>query len=147
MPDEADKPDTPQKFVLDASALIAYFNDEQGAGVVEQLIQQVEDNVVEIFVASVNLYELYYDATKRSSISKAEEIIGGVYELPITVVEKIDFGLMRYAALFKVKHRMSLADSIALGLARQLGAKVVSSDHHEFDMVAASGDAEFAWIR
>lgn len=42
---------------------------------------------------------------------------------------------------------MSLADSIALGLARQMGAKVVSSDHHEFDPVASSGDAEFSWIR
>jgi hypothetical protein len=42
---------------------------------------------------------------------------------------------------------MSLADSFALGLAKQLNARVVSTDHHELDAVEKSGEVQFFWLR
>ena len=62
-------------FVLDACALIAFFNDEQGADRVDQLITQAEAGEAQLYVASVNLYEVYYDALRRGAAEKAEELL------------------------------------------------------------------------
>ncbi len=40
-----------------------------------------------------------------------------------------------------------MADSIALGLGKQLKAKVVTADHHEFDKIEEKKSADFYWIR
>ncbi|HSN75666.1 MAG TPA: hypothetical protein VL334_11365 [Anaerolineae bacterium] len=47
----------------------------------------------------------------------------------------------------KVAYRISLADSVALGLTQQLDASLVSSDHHEFDRIDQDGKLRFHWIR
>lgn len=51
-----------EKYVLDACALIAFFNDEEGAGKVEMILEQAENGEVELYLASINLFEVYYDA-------------------------------------------------------------------------------------
>jgi PIN domain nuclease of toxin-antitoxin system len=51
------------------------------------------------------------------------------------------------AAHYKNTYKVSLADSIALGLARLHKAHLVTSDHHEFDPIEAAADAKFLWIR
>ena len=51
-----------KRHVLDACALIAYFNDENGASVVEDLLASNR----EIFMSVVNLYEVCYDAARTS---------------------------------------------------------------------------------
>jgi hypothetical protein len=47
----------------------------------------------------------------------------------------------------RLHYRVSLADSVALGLAQQHNAHLVSSDHHEFDPIDEDGKARFQWIR
>jgi len=138
---------TTARFVLDACALIAFFNDEEGAGNFEQLIAQAEAGEAQLYVASVNLYEVYYDALRRGPADKAEELLRDLYALPITVVEAIDPPLMRRAGYFKTAHRVSVADSIALALAQHLSARLVSTDHHEFDALDKAGVAHFFWLR
>jgi predicted nucleic acid-binding protein len=54
---------------------------------------------------------------------------------------------MQAAGFFKVNYRISLADSIALAMARQLGARLVSTDHHEFDPIEQAGAVQFKWMR
>jgi predicted nucleic acid-binding protein len=51
------------------------------------------------------------------------------------------------AARFKVDFSISLADSIALGLGKELSAKVVTADHNEFDKIEEIESADFYWIR
>lgn len=135
------------RYVFDACALIAFLNDEDGADKVEQLFELAWAGEVELYATSVNLYEVYYDALRHTSPGKAEELLADLYALPITVVESVDRSLIRLAAHFKTMHRMSVADSFALALARQLGASLVSTDHHEFDDVEKSGEARFFWLR
>ena len=67
--------------------------------------------------------------------------------LPLTIIETIDYVIIRTAGYFKTTYKMSVADSFALGLAKQLDAKIVSADHHEFDPVEKTGDLQFFWIR
>jgi len=50
------------KYVLDACALIAYINNEQGAEVIENIvIDAIEDNI-NLMMHKLNLFEVYYDA-------------------------------------------------------------------------------------
>ena len=97
-------------------------------------------------MAAVNVYELFYDCLKRDAAT-ALQLVDDIYSLPLMVVEVLDRSLMQRAGGFKVAYRISLADSVALGLAAQLNARLVSSDHHEFDQIERDGKALFHWIR
>ena len=135
-----------ERYVLDACALIAYLNDEAGAESIEELLTLARKEQAQIYVAAVNVYELYYDCLKRDAAT-AQQLLEDVYGLPLTVIESLDRPAMQKAGGFKVAYRISLADSIALGLAQQLGARLVSSDHHEFDPIEQDGKIQFKWIR
>jgi PIN domain nuclease of toxin-antitoxin system len=117
--------DEDELFVFDACALIAYFNDEVGAAVVEDLLERARQGHARLYVAAVNVYELYYDCVKHDAAT-AQQLVDDVYGLPLTVVENLDRSLMTHAGGFKTTYRVSLADSIALGLARQQSAYLVS---------------------
>ena len=143
----AEHPPLPVRYVLDACSLIAFLNDETGAEKVSLLIEQAKLGEVKLFASSVNLYEVYYDALPQSSPEVAETLLTDLYEMPIMVIETVDQTMIRAAGYFKTSHNMSVADSFALALASQLDAHLVSSDHHEFDVVEESGDAQFYWIR
>jgi PIN domain nuclease of toxin-antitoxin system len=135
-----------QRYVLDACALIAYFNDEVGAEKVEELLERARQGEAQLYVAAVNAYEVYYDSLKRDA-GQAQQLLEDVYAMPLTMVEPLDRSLMQSAGEFKTKHRISLADSIALGLSRRFDALLVSSDHHEFDTIEREGIVQFWWIR
>jgi hypothetical protein len=59
----------------------------------------------------------------------------------------MDRALMQHAGGFKATYRVSLADSVALGLAQQHNAHLVSSDHHEFDPINRDGKVQFCQIK
>ncbi len=131
------------RYLLDACALIAFFNEEAGAKVVETLFENQE----EIFISIVNVYEVYYDACRTDSEEKAKELLDDIDKLPLKIINNIDREVIIKAARFKVDFSISLADSIALGLGKQLNAKVVTADHHEFDKIEEKKSADFYWIR
>lgn len=135
-----------ERFVFDACALIAYLNDEAGAEIVEELLESARQDKIELYVAAVNVYELYYDCLRRDNAT-AQELVEDIYDLPLTIVEELNRPLMQNAGKFKAKYRISLADSVALGLAQQLDAFLVTSDHHEFDTIERDGVIRFWWIR
>jgi PIN domain nuclease of toxin-antitoxin system len=135
-----------ERYVLDACALIAYLNDEAGAEIVADLIEQSRQNFLQLYVASVNLYEVFYDGLRRDEAS-ARQLLNDLYSLPVTIIETLDRPLMHLAGRLKVSYRISLADSIALALAQQLRARLISSDHHEIDPIEKAGDVKMKWIR
>lgn len=130
--------------VLDACALIAYFNDEPGADVVAEALQVVA--VVEM--AAINLLEIAYDAVRRSGQPRsASDVLEAVRQLPISIRRGIDDEVIEMAAHFKARFRISLADSIALAVAVACDAPLVTCDHHEFDVIETAGITRFLWIR
>jgi PIN domain nuclease of toxin-antitoxin system len=62
------------RYLLDACALIAFFNKEEGADVVESLFKNEE----EVFVSIVNVYEVYYDACRADGEAKAKELLADI---------------------------------------------------------------------
>jgi len=133
-----------KRHVLDACALIAYFNDEDGAAVIEGIFSSNK----ETFMSVINLYEVCYDAARTSGHEHSVvEILETVRQLPIVIVWEINDELLQAAARFKVRYKISLADSFALGLADVLDASVVSADHHEFEPVVKAGEVSVLWFR
>jgi predicted nucleic acid-binding protein len=130
--------------VLDACALIAYFNDELGAEIVHDSLSGNS----EVFVAAVNVYEVVYDAYRTTGgETSAKKVLDVMNQLRCSIVWDLSPELMLEAAKFKHAYKVSLADSIALGLSKRLQARLVTCDHHEFDEIDTAEGAEFLWIR
>ena len=130
--------------VLDACALIAFFNDEPGADVVAEALHVVPG----VEIAAINLLEIAYDAVRRSGQPhSARDILEAVRKLPISIRRDIGDDVLEMAACLKARFRISLADSVALAVAAVCDAPLVTSDHHEFDAIEAAGITRFLWIR
>jgi len=54
------------KYILDTKALIAFFNDEDGAENVEKILDDIDENKAEGFVSAITLTEVYYLYSRRS---------------------------------------------------------------------------------
>ena len=67
--------------------------------------------------------------------------------LPIEVLNMISIPMIQEIGYFKTKYKISFADSFVLAVAKLNNAKIVTSDHHEFDVIEKSGDVSFEWIR
>ena len=52
-----------------------------------------------------------------------------------------------FGALKSIHRRVSLSDCFAIALANQLGATVLTADHHEFDELARQGVCSVRFIR
>ncbi|HRH92071.1 MAG: PIN domain-containing protein [Agitococcus sp.] len=131
-------------YVLDACAVLAYINNEIGADKVEQLLMSRQT----VFMASINVLEICYDMARRTGdLEEASNFYRLITSWPIHIVDVLDEPLLMAAASFKMRGRLSLADAVALGLSKIKQAKLVTSDHHEFDTLEQAGLAEFEWIR
>ena len=135
------------RYILDACALIAYLNDEEGADIVENLLDEAETKNIFVAMGKVNLLEVYYGLFRELGKEQADEILDDLLALPIQIVSELSDELFREAARIKALYKVSLADSLALGLASITGDQIATSDHHEFDIVESKETIRFFWIR
>ncbi len=107
--------------VLDASALLAYLQDEHGAGKVEKILH---DSII----SAVNWSEVVQKASARGvdvrGMRKELEALGVVIE-PFTAEHGSAAGLLWKETS---KHGLSLGDRACLCLALALNAPVLTSD-------------------
>lgn len=136
-----------EAFVLDACALIANLSGEAGGERVEQLLDRARHNEIRLFLHALNLYEIYYPYLRTTGHEVAESVWSDVMAMPVEISYTFDEPLVRKAAEIKAYHRLSVADSFLLAQAVLLNAKVITSDHHEFDVVEPTGLVRFEWIR
>jgi PIN domain nuclease of toxin-antitoxin system len=130
--------------VLDACAIIAFLRDEEGADIIEGVLL---DSNNECFVHAINLCEVYYDFLRASDESAAKSAISDVDLIGIVIREDLDPQLWQEAGRYKATERISLADCFALALTNRVGAELVTSDHHEFDPIAARGVCGIRFFR
>ena len=133
--------------MLDSSALIAQLNDEQGAEIVEQIFLSAQQENTAILIHAASIAEVYYDFLKRADLKLAEQFLKDVNQLPLKVVTEISFDLIKAMGHFKTKYKISFADIFVLATAKLNNAAIITSDHHEFDIIEASGELNFEWIR
>jgi len=77
----------------------------------------------------------------------ASEVLKDVESLPLRIHRFLDNEMIRRAAHFKTRFRISLADAVALALSSSKSAPLLTSDHGEFDPVEEAAAARFIWIR
>jgi predicted nucleic acid-binding protein len=132
-------------FVLDASAIIAYVRGEPGGQLV---LSALLDSANTCVAHALNLCEVYYEFHRILGEAAADRILEELRAVGIKRREDISQSFCRLASAFKSEfRRVSLADCFALALASDLGAKLLTSDHHELDALAATGRFEIVFIR
>ena len=133
--------------VLDSCALIAQLNDEQGAENVEQIFLSAQEESNTILIHAASIAEVYYDFLKKADLTLAEQFLEDVNNLPLKVVTEISFDLIKAMGHFKSRYKISFADIFVLAMAKLNNASIITSDHHEFDIIEASEELNFEWIR
>ena len=131
--------------VLDSWALIAFFEDEAAAEVVEKLLQQAAAEKHKLLMSVVNWGEVYYNTMREVSQEAAEQKAREIATLPIDIVGvSDDLHLVREAAIFKATKKMAYADCFAAALAKLRNAELVTGDP-EFKEVEK--EIKIAWIK
>lgn len=124
-------------YVLDACALLAFLNREQGHDVVRAVIEDVAN---ECFTHALNLCEVFYGIHRESGEVAAMQAVNDIGRLGvITRADLDDLFWQEVGRLKSIWRRVSLADCCAIALTQRLAGELITSDHHELDPLAAAG--------
>ena len=134
-------------YVLDACALIALLLHEDGADKVVDAYRDANSGNAKIVINAVNLLEVYYDFYRAYDKATADDMIAHVDESIVNIVTEIDKVLLTEAGRYKATYKISLADSFALAQAKITEGTLLTSDHHEFDVIEGNEPIHFMWIR
>ena len=134
-------------YVLDACAMLALLKNEQGAEVIDNLLVEAKNNYCTVFLNKYNLLEVYYGFFREDGEAFAEEQFKAISESPVAIIDVLSDEVFRHAGRLKAPYRISLADAVVLGQGMASNAIIVSSDHHEFDLIERDEAIEFLWIR
>jgi PIN domain nuclease of toxin-antitoxin system len=136
-------------YVLDACALLAFLNKEDGWEKVRKLlVEAAHAGDTQVYMNSVNLLEVYYDRLRLGDTLRLSEFFTLAFESTIQIIDTISRPVLDEAARMKaVFRRVSLADTIGMASAVHVDGVFVTSDHHELDAVDRSGSVRFLWIR
>jgi PIN domain nuclease of toxin-antitoxin system len=137
------------RYVLDACALLAMMNDEEGAPTVGNLWRDAHLAGEKILLHAINLMEVHYTLLKNKKESQANQLLSTARNAdePLKLIDYIDLEILTTASSLKAKFRISLADAIAISTALKHKALLVTADHKEMDVVEQSGIRCFHWFR
>jgi predicted nucleic acid-binding protein len=116
-----------KRVVLDASALMTFFENRPGAAKVEALLQQAVAGKLRLFMSVVNWGEVYYSTWRAHGPGVARKIIEDISQLPIELVAA-DLDLTRIAAELRANHNLPYIDCFAAALASRHRASLATSD-------------------
>lgn len=119
---------THRRYVLDANALIGFFEERRGAAQrVRHLLSEAARQDVPLLMSAVNWGEVFYIAWRRHGEAKAWEAEARLQEMPVAVIS-VDRERASRAGALKQKHSLGYADSFAAELAIERGAWLITAD-------------------
>ncbi|GHV30922.1 hypothetical protein AGMMS4952_18660 [Spirochaetia bacterium] len=107
-------------YVLDACALIALLNEEEGKDEIDDLFNQAKAGKITLCISIINLLEVYYGFIGADGPDRANEILAPIDETPLRIIDTISQSVYREAARFKSMYKGSKSQS-ALSLADAIG--------------------------
>jgi predicted nucleic acid-binding protein len=116
-----------KRIVLDASALMTFFEDRPGAEQVEDLIRLAVERKRQLSMSVVNWGEVYYSAWRTKGPGVARKILEDIAQLPLEIVDA-DSELTRIAAELRAEHKLPYADCFAAALALTRKAALATFD-------------------
>lgn len=132
------------EYVLDSYAVLAYLEDETGSERVRGLLESAKALKTNLYLCVVNLGEVIYIIERERGLTKAQETLARLDELPIEIVPA-DRSLALAAAHLKADSPVAYADCFAAALARLKNAFVVTGDQ-EFRKIKADKDIQIEWL-
>lgn len=117
-----------RRYVLDANALIGFFEDREGtAGKIERLVSEAMRLDLPLLMSAVNWGEVFYTAWRRHGEDIARQTEARLLEMPIAVIG-VDRDRATRSAAVKQTHNLGYADAFAAELAIERGAWLVTAD-------------------
>ena len=116
-----------KRIVLDASALMTFFEDRPGADKVEDLIRLGVEGKRQLLMSVVNWGEVYYSTWRTKGPGVARKVIEDIAQLPVEIVDA-DLDLTRAAAELRAQHKLPYTDGFAAALAVARKASLATSD-------------------
>lgn len=114
------------KYVLDASAAIAFLRGEPGAVNVRNILI---DTANEIHIHAANAIEVQYRITSYGGDLAAIEAIQDLTAIGVKIFEPLSAALRPRVCFFKTRYPfLSLADSICIALGEYMKCAVVTCD-------------------
>ena len=136
------------RYILDACALIAYYANEEGADVVQDLIVNAYNGELQLLISRVNLLEVFYDIYKSKGRADAVNFLQTVINFPMKIINTIEDDVFINAGRLKSSYRISLADAVFLSETMNNKDRIgVTADHHEFETVKNSENINLLWFR
>jgi predicted nucleic acid-binding protein len=116
-----------KRTVLDASAVISFFEGRSGAEEIEELLAQGVAGKAELSMSVVNWGEVYYSTWRAHGHDAARKTAAEISQLPIEIVNA-DSQVTKAAAELRAKHSLPYADCFAAALAKIQRAQLATSD-------------------
>ena len=130
-----------KRIVLDASALMTFFEDRPGAGKVEELIRLGIEGKRQLLMSVVNWGEVYYSTWRAKGPGVARKVLDDIAQLPLEIVDA-DLELTRTAAELRAEHKLPYSDCFAAALAANRNASLATSDR---DFTAVEKHVAILW--
>jgi predicted nucleic acid-binding protein len=134
------------KYLVDACAFITFLDEEEGADKVAEIIGKAKSGEAEVYMSCIQLLEIYYDRGRVKKWDYAESVFKSLSNSVVKIVYTFSPEVLRYVGRLKVAYSISLADSIACAMAKELFATLVTSDHHELEPLEQHEQISFLWL-
>ncbi|RZN33435.1 MAG: type II toxin-antitoxin system VapC family toxin [Methanophagales archaeon ANME-1-THS] len=115
-------------YLLDTKALIAFFNNEDGADKVEVILKEIDETRAGGFISAITITELYYLYSRRIGERVAKERIEQLRRSNLQIVP-INEDIAMRAGEYKIQ-AIPIADALIAASAYLIDAPVVTDDEH-----------------
>ena len=129
----------------DASSLIAFLANEEGAELVSRVLADQDDPS---YAHALNVAEVYKYFALTVSIEAAIEALARIRLAGVIIGEDMDEALWRHAVQLRVDYgRMAMADAIGMAFATRLSADFLTADRAELEKVERAQGCLITFIR
>ncbi len=117
-----------KRIILDTSAILAYFEGEEGKETVEIFLIRSASNEIELFIPFSAAIEFYYINFNSQGEETANQRFAMLMSLPINVLKSIDEPYIIQAGRLKASYPISFADALIAAYAFLEKASLVHKD-------------------
>jgi predicted nucleic acid-binding protein len=133
------------RYVLDASSVLRFLDDEPGAARVQDLLNLARMEKAELLLSAVNWGELVYVLARAHGRVGARRMLDSLRSLPLTIVDATGHRA-EDAAWFKEQFRVPYADAFAGALAQSENIPLITADY-DFKSSASAIKIEFLPVK
>lgn len=116
-----------EAYILDSFALMAYLENAVSGEEVTHILRKAATGEISVHLSLINYGECVYIIEREQGLTKAQEMIAIVDQLPLEIVS-VDRLRIFSAAHIKANYSLSYADAFVVALAQEFNATVMTGD-------------------